>query len=312
MKRLFWYVLIFSSFFWILSVSAASITSWPRQVEATPTTLKVEWDKIDGALGYYLYYWKTSGVGTSYDTQYPELIESTGVTLSNLDAGKTYYVAFSAVDGQGQEWKYSPETIMKTSVAWSESSALKLSLKTVRVTSANTLDLTFSNAIDTSAQRDFKLVKSGTTTEAQIVGSQVAWNVVTLTLWTPLETNQKYDLTVISLQDTNKKSIESGVDGIATFTTPIDLSNVDTWNLNSWGPQVMATVDTWTQTSTWTLQDHSWNIGQNISVEQIQKNTEMAAQNNTNLPKTGPETLLIVFFSLLLWLGAFYYKRKLS
>ncbi len=307
----------------ILPAHALELQKGPTLVEATPTTLKIEWEKADKALGYYLYYGTISWVGIWYQKQYSEFLESTGVTLPDLEPGKDYYVALTVVNDQGEEGKYSPETVMKTIAGngvSSKASNGRLALQTVKVASASSLELTFSNALDSksTAQREFKLIKSDTKNEVQVQGSQVSWNKVTINLSSDLLVNQKYDLTVVNIQDINGKSIESWVDGISTFVTPASFDTL----LNSGGPVDVNTNNSVNSGSTLTdvnsnnqnqatVKDFSGNMGQNISAEEIQKNTEVAAQQaDGKLPKTGPETIIILMISLLAGLGFFYYKRK--
>jgi hypothetical protein len=90
-------------------------------------------------------------------------------------------------------------------------SSTKLALQTVKVLSSQIIELTFSNNISTNTtiSREFKLINSEVKNEISVTNSQVNGNKVTLQLSSNLEANKKYDLTVISIQDMNGKSIES-------------------------------------------------------------------------------------------------------
>lgn len=295
--------------------NALELQKWPKLVEATPTTIKVEWEKVDKALGYYLYYGTISWVWVGYQKQYSEFLESTGATIIDLDASKEYYVAVTAVDDAGEEGKYSPETVMKTggSSNSQSSSSSKLALQTVKVLSSERIELTFSNSINTSTNisREFKLVNSELKNEISIKNSQVNGNKVTLQLSSNLETNKKYDLTVISIQDTNGKSIESWVDGISTFTTPSTFDSLPDLN-SAWPEETTQTTPLSDMTSTGQVKDFSGNAGQSIALQELEKNTEVAAETNDKLPKTWPEIFFLLLFSLLIGTSVFYFRKKVS
>jgi hypothetical protein len=60
MRKILWSALLLSSLFCVYPALALNPQTSPKQVDATATTLKVEWDNMSSAIGYYVYYSTTS------------------------------------------------------------------------------------------------------------------------------------------------------------------------------------------------------------------------------------------------------------
>jgi hypothetical protein len=314
MKKIFTSLVL--CLFFISWAFALDVKKSPTLKESSANSLSIEWEKVEGSIGYYVYYGLVSWIGGSYQNQLPDFVESTGAILQNLESGKNYYISVRALDDAGEEWKYSPEAVFSTKqVLWGQSNSQKFVLESVKVSSANTLDLMFSRNLDSapSAQRDVKIVKQWQQAELIVTNYTLSTpKTLSLSLKDPLETSSSYNLTVIALQDDTKKSIEAWVDAISNFLTPSSFSSLEPSmpELNSGWPEMLS--GTMTPPPTPMSADYSGNAGTIVAQEEINKNTEIAAENTEKLPKTWPEAFLLLFLAWVLWFAIVYYKRKIS
>lgn len=303
------------------SAFALSLDSAPVVSSGTETSFSIDWEDVDGALGYYIYYSKDSGTVDGYDFEWVDLIESSETTLENLEKDTQYYMAVTVVDENGNESQFSPETSFTT---WTESSTEEktttpLAIKSAVVLSANQIELEFNLPLDNTqdAVRELKIVEKQSWSEA-FVSDSILSSDNPMKLMVRVDTDfvegSEYDLTVVSIQDTNKNNIESGIDGITTFTVP-------RWSTTSYQETKNApteTVDLEVEvpelnaagTATWSEQKIlKW--GKQLSDEELTKTAELAAKDNEALPQTGPETVLLLLLAIMLGGGLFFlHSRK--
>lgn len=310
MKKIVFFIL--TSFFFFSTAWALNLNSAPKIEEAKDTSLKITWEKVGGALGYYVYYWKESvewktKEEKAYQSQLSDFIESTWATIPNLEANIKYYVAVTAVDENGEEWPYSAETMVSTI----QSSGVKSSqnsfwLTQVSVISENQVKLSFNVDLDNSlsALREFKIIEEQTQKEVKIknidlVGSK---NLL-LTFENKLTPAIKYKLTIISLLDKDGKNIEQGIDGISTFLIP-EMSGF------SWGQENSIPNNLNSALPVINMSESGNNAWQNISQENINKTALNSANEANNLPKTWPEHIVLFIFSLIIWFFVFHFQKK--
>lgn len=319
---------IFCLVLWFYQSYAAITFSWtPRLDSATSTSLNISWDSVPGAIGYYLYYSEASWVGKGYDRQYPDLIEGkTNVSLADLDPGKTYYVALTAIDWQGEESPYSSEVSFSTQWGVVEGD---LSVEWLKITDKNTLVFEFSLPLDDdiNAVRDIKIVDKAsweelTQSKIELDGEKS----VKVTLENELIPLSQYDITIISIFSKSGKNIEAGIDGLVSFTAPsvfdettlnkniLEEAWMDTNEvtpLNSWSSEIAPenTTDTSTWVTTWES-DESNKAWVNVSNEDLNKNTVNAVNASKELPQTGPEHMILLLISLMVGWYVFYNQKK--
>ena len=299
-----WALCSFSSLF------AIEVSNAPEVKSVSETSLSVDWEDVSGALGYYIYYSKETWIPDGYSFEWIDLIESSETVLENLDADTDYYIALTVVDDNGNESQYSPEAFYTTSNNSEQTSALSsFAVESVVVLSANTLEITFSSGLDTTenATREFKLTEKDSGSEVSIVNSSLIegnTSKVAATTEVSLIEEKDYNLTILSIQDSEGNNIEAGIDGITTFSVP-------RWSTTSYEeitevPEV--TVDLVDEedndlNAAWVEITDS-KAGQSISDEEITKTAEMAAKDNEELPETGPETILLLLLAIILggWL----------
>lgn len=299
------------SFFLVLAAYAAeglTLKSAPELKEATSTSMEIHWEKVDGALAYVVHYGKKPKSQDGYEMNTAEEFnEQTGATLENLEPGTKYYVAVTVLDQAALEWDFSPEAILETKSA----GQTKLSLKDIAVVSSKELKLSFNNSLKASVPADIKLVDASGKNQ-EIVSSEIKGTTVTLTMKSDLNPNTKYDATVISIEDINGKSIESWVDAVISVTTPAQFSTETVPEVTSETdedgtvpPDEVVELNSGMVEETTTP---SGTVNQSIAGENI--NVAVTSQTTTKLPQTGPEHIILVILSLLVWAGVFMYSRK--
>lgn len=306
--------LLLSFFSQSYAVTSISFKKPPILNQASESSLKVSWDKQTWALGYYIYYGKKPYDGKPYESSVPDFIDGTGGTIIGLDALTKYYVAIVAVDENGEESVYSPEAVFDTLKPWSSP---KLAVKEVKVVTSNAISLGFNVPLDTSttAQREFKIVDQINSGEKEVKKSEVQnTNFVIVTLSNDMLPNTKYEVTVLSLQDKNGKSIESGVDGIISFITPpvfpsltptaqpkVEQPKDTIPELKSGGPEAPVVQKNTESGMKW----------QNVQLENIKKTVvSNVAKESTKLPQTGPEHIILIIISLLVGAIVFSYTKR--
>lgn len=321
MKKLLFSTLVCLLASSVTGVFALDIESAPIVSSTSDTSLSVDWDDVDTALWYYIYYWKTSGTESWYEFEWIDLIEASETTLENLEKDTDYYVAVTVVDDNWNESSYSPEAFFSTSTqqTWVVTSS-SFALDEVSVVSANELELSFNNIVDGSedAVREFKLMPKSGWSELVILEANVnSFDPMRITLLTETDLTEEaqYELTVVSMQDIDKNNIETWIDGINTFIVPrwstttyeetketpvekVDLESEDV-NLNAAGSEDEEKEET---TSKW------W---QTLSDDEVVKTAETAAKDNEALPQTGPETVLLLLLAVMLggWLFFLHAKK---
>jgi len=301
----------------ISSVSALTVDLAPTLSSATDTSIQVDWEDVAGALGYYVYYSKTSGTQDGYDFEGVDLIEVSETTLENLDKDTEYFVAVTVVDDNGNESQYSPEASFSTgaqglSEAQDEDA---FALEEVVVLSANEIELNFNAVLDGSedAVREIKLVEKESWEEIFIsdisLDSSDPMKAVAMTT-TDLVEESEYDLTIISMQDMDKNNIESGIDGLTTFVVP--RGSTTSYEETDEIPVEVVDLEEETAVELNSASDEAeWSkAGQMLSEEELTKTAEMAAKENEALPETGPETILLLLLAIMLWWGLFFIHAK--
>lgn len=328
MKKMFIAFLSLTSLLSFSSAFAISMDTAPALSSSTETSLSLDWNDLEGALWYYIYYSKQSGATDGYDFEWVDLIESSETTLENLERDTTYYIALTVVDDNGNESQFSPEASFATGNQSStpvESSTF--ALDGVVVLSANQIELEFNAALDNSenAVRELRIVEKQSGSEVFVSESSLnstSSNKLIATMSTDLVEEAQYNVTVVSIQDINKNNIESGIDWISTFIVPrwsttsyeetnqipvevVDLevevpveSEVEVPELNAAGTDATNTED-------------QSKAGQQLSDDEIMKTAELAAKDNEALPETGPETVFLLLLAILLGWGLFFlHSRK--
>ncbi|MFB0965156.1 MAG: fibronectin type III domain-containing protein [Patescibacteria group bacterium] len=219
----------------------------PTVVGTTPTSVTLEWKKVDAAVSYIVKY-STKSVATSadpnavYDNETSPVTE-TGATVDKLTAGSTYYFAVVALDKEGnesdslsEEVEVNLSKVSATTVSASGSaSASSFALASVTPKNTRTLVLEFSAALGTDPLQ-IKLQKTSNSAAVEVQSAVVDSanpTTATVTLASDLEADSSYSLTVISAKDAAGNNIPEGINAIKEFTTLASLAPATEVPLNA-------------------------------------------------------------------------------
>lgn len=292
-------------------------------LEASDSSISLDWDDVENALGYYLYYGTKTASGSSYEVEGIDLIDESTYVLEGLDADTRYYIAFTSVDDFGTESEYSEELEYMTLIQGEESQAVSFRISEVEVIDESSVELLFSTDLETgvSATRDFIIEDKNTWVEVPVDISDVLDGEprkVIVVLGTELVVNTEYKVTVLDISDAGGNSIESWIDAFINFTTPSEF----TPELESAGPEteeettevveepVVVEEEVPEVKDEPTQPAPLWNnAGTTISTAE---NTLSTAVENEKLPQTGPEHWILGFIAFMLAGGLYYISRKKS
>ncbi len=262
----------------------------PVLVSTTPTSVTLEWNKVEAAVSYIVKY-STKSVATSpdvnavYDNETAPVTE-TGATVDNLTAGATYYFAVVALDKEGNESDSLSEelevNLSKASAASETGSTASFALVSVNPQNARTLVLEFSAALG-SEPLQVKLQKTSNSASVDVQSAIVDTanpTTATVTLASDLEGDSSYSLTVISAKDVAGNNIPEGINAIKEFTTVASLAPATEVPLNAGAPETASGV--------------------------------VAAAAPAALPETGTKENVIMILALLSGLGIVFAFRKKS
>lgn len=278
------FVLLFSPFH--LSYAATQLTTAPTLSDSTTTSLSIDWEEIEGAAAYYVYYDVKSGVEDGYASGLSDTFDVPGAEITNLEPGTTYYVAITVFDKNGEESNFSPEGVFTTKTT---GGAESFALESIEVASKDTLHLHFNADLDDAedAEREFKITSdtAGYHEYSVIETELVSPEVLAVTLDEDMIVWREYDVTVITLTDADGRNIESGVDGITTITVDeIPVEQVEV------APQETATEP---------------EVELQAAEETVVETTDTQAADAEALPQAGPEHILLILLSLIITFAIF-------
>ena len=317
-------LVIFVSIFSFVQVSALVAPTWLILNEPSSDSLNISWDAVENSTGYYVYYSTESWI---YDKQIDELIETTNAIISDLLADNVYYISVVSLDSEWIESANSLELEAQTNaseeVVWDP-----FSLKAVQVNSFSEIELTFSEALEAhpDASREFKVVnKTDSLDELLVVKTMLdgedATKVV-LTFDRDTLANGEYELTVIDIKSETGKNIESGIDGISSFSTPnefiVEVPEVvlepelvveEDIDLNSADEPIVEDIPEVDLNAADPMDAVSW---ETLTEDDIEKNTISEANKTEELPNTWPTHILlfILTFMIVTLLFVFRFKRS--
>jgi len=262
-------------------------------------SINVSWDSVSEAIMYYVYFSENSWIENGYTNQ-TDLIEATSAEVPNLESWKTYYLSVVSLDENWEESDYSNEIVVDIE---SKSASVDFALEWVEVIDTKNIELNFTNLLDNSTDtvREFKVVNK----KDELDVFEVEKNELNiddnskllLTMDREFQVWNEYEVIVIWIMDENTNIIESWIDNIETFTVTEqtkmyqEKNNIEE-NLNS------------------ATEENKWPTWTNLTSEEVENTTESVAKNQSNLPETWPEHILIVILSIVLWGLFFVLKYK--
>ena len=312
--------LLFSSL-WLIA-HAIEMNTAPTLKSNTSTTLTIEWQEVEDALGYYVYYDTTTGETAGYKNESAELIDGTEYTIEGLEEWTNYYIALTAIDIDGEESLFSPEAVIKT--AGGVGSSELFVLENVEATAIDTLTLTFNTALEdeASSEREFLILNSITGEEVFVTASALDEDDASkldIVLDRDLTLGDNYDFTIISIVDAQGRNIESGIDAITNFQVPsvfetknpqpviTAVENTVTESLPTESGPIESQTEVQVEPSSKEGETTGGNSVTLVSTDDIEKNVEVTAKKTEELPQTGAEHILLLILALILGFGVFTY-----
>ena len=281
-------LLLTSSVFWLDA---------PKNIildKANQDSLEISWDKVDWAWIYAVSFWTVSWSWTSYEHELEVLSdESAKAIIENLNINTEYYIAVKSYDTWDEQSDYSEEVKFSTiDEVWS------LKINSSNLLDTRNIDLVFNTDLDNDSSVYLNIVnKDNSFEDIEVENYTIIWDKLKILLNSDLIVNDKYSITIITLDWSNWETIKSWVDWIVEFIVEEDTKVY--WEIENTielpsaddEPEVTISDNTDDQED------------KNIVTAQVAKDTK-------DLPTTGPaETLLFLLFSLIAW-GLFLNLRR--
>lgn len=227
----------------VLAVSNTFAIDAPTNVVSTSSTqnsLTLNWDTVEWALYYNVYYSDTKGIDilTAETISYePE----NSIEITDLEAGKDYYFILSSIDDQGAESVLTQEYSFSTLNVWTQddvetqqtdqvdtqnqdmSSEADFQLSQIEVLYQNEVAVLFNAPLENTP--DTEMIFSVTELEDETKEYTVSGSIVDpqnpnqaiVTFQDNLPLDMDYKLVVISVFDQSGRNIESGIESYENF-----------------------------------------------------------------------------------------------
>lgn len=216
-----------------ISLGSVYAINAPVNVVNSNTTANsslIQWDNIETALGYHVYFSQTPNIDI-LTADKKEYLSENQVVLDNLDANTQYYYVVSAFDGEGEDSEFSSELSFTTTndgginneEVVEMNSAWEFKLSGIETLAQNQISVIFTSYLENNenAERIFKVVdKNDELIQYAIKESKIdvtSINKVIITFEELLPVNTEFKLTVISILDENGRNLESGIESFENF-----------------------------------------------------------------------------------------------
>lgn len=277
------------------------------------SSISLSWDNVVDALGYFIYYSTQSWIENGYDSQ-SDILETNSYELVGLDSGNTYYISVVALDENWEESDYSEELVIDV-VEWEmlteeseteDNMDINFALESIDVVAYDKLELTFSTPLDVyeEAVREFKITNKNDELDTfEVIDSEINElddSKLFLTLDRNTEIWNEYDVVIIAITNSDGENIESWIDNSEAFVvseitevaTEDPIEEPEDEELNS------------------ASEEQTWVNWQNLSSEDVENTTLALAENNSKLPDTWAEHILLIVLSIILWTLIFKFKKS--
>ena len=291
-------VKIFKISFFVLLISFINFVfalEAPQNIvleKATDNSLELSWDKVQWAWVYAISYWTVTASGWVYENELEVIVNDSATwTIENLDPDTKYYIAIKSYDSDNNESEYSNEVSFDTLTKLQD-----LKIDSINVNDTRNFDIIFNVNLNKDSNVNLNIVNLNDDLEnIEVENYSIIWNTLKIFTNKELKINNKYSITVITLDWENWETIKAWVDWIFEFNIPEDTkvySEENTLDLNSawtWSEELINTTDIEeNKTLGWKDLNNTWSI------------TEEVAGSKQDLPTTWPtETLLFLLFSLI-------------
>lgn len=272
---------------------------------SSDSSVNLSWDVTENAYMYYVYYSKKSWLVNWYDMQ-SDFIDGNSIVINGLETGTTYYFTVVALDQVWDESSFSNELVIDTNQVldtW-----VTFALDSISMISSNTIELTFTSPLNNSvdAIREFKISNKADSSDTyEVLSTELNSNdnsKLTLVLDRNPEIWKEYEVVIIAITSSDGKNIESWIDNTETFIAE-EIITVDALIVEDIILNELVDLNSASEVPVWP----TWaNIESNV----IENTTLALAENNSALPKTWPEHILMLILSIILWALIFIFKYK--
>ena len=328
------------SFSFIVQSFAIEAPTNLTSVSNTESSVSLSWDTVDTAVMYYVLYSTESWVENGYSNN-TDLFENNFIDINDLEVWLTYYFTVISFDENWDESIGSPELIINLG---SGDVTNNFMLETVNVISSDVIELDFSENLDNwdNPAREFKISNSlNDFDRLEVISSELSIDdnsKITLILDKELIEWNEYEVVIIAINSALGDNIESWIDNAIKFIANIPAIEDITNNEDSdvivnpdWSTYVINSD--WSTTTTnidgtittinsdgkivedeielnSAAEEQDWVSWIDIAAEDIENTALYVAENNSNLPKTWPEHILMLILSIILWILIFVFKYK--
>ena len=283
-------------------------------------SVDLSWDLVNNAYVYYVSYWTTSW--WTYENQ-TDFIDGNKTSIPSLIPWTTYYFVVTSLDENWKESSFSRELSL-------DFNKKIFSLESVSVKSKNNIELKFSEPLDSTewTEREFNIYKkSNKLDDFNVISSNLDANdnsKLNIVLDRDIEPWIEYEIVVVAIKNKSLKNIESWIDSIEWFILNSAWIGSTLTGSTSTGSTLTGAIvndlnSAWTgSTSTGSIVndlnsawiEKSSVVWANVDNKELNNTTLWAAENNNKLPKTWPESILILILSVILWALVFVFKYK--
>ncbi len=308
MKRFLKIILLVFTFFISLSYTFAIDAPVNFKLDSkTENSVSLSWDNVDSAYAYYVYFKKQSDAKMVST----DLVETNSLEVSSLQEWTTYEFVVVAFDSEWVESEYSSSIFVDIEKAAWAVDEIPFVFDKVEVVEYNKILLSFTNAIDNSdwAVREFKITnKVDELDSLEVIETSVDIQdsrKLLVTLDRDTEIGKEYEVVVVAISSVQGKNIESGIDSIQTFKVEEIVENTEatvteTPIVEEEEPELNSAL----------REEPVWNNWTNLTEEEVKNNILYVSKNNSKLPVTWPEHVLILILTTILAALIFVFKYK--
>ena len=276
------------------------------------------WNWDDGIFYYQIVYWVST---EEWETKSTDLIDSQNYTLNGLKENTTYNFTVVWYNELWDEWFISNELELVTLTSENEAKD-SFYLEDANMVSKSKIELTFSNPLDNTdwTQREFNIENINDINDYfTVVNTEISEdneNALIIELdWEPTIWAE-YSVVALAITDKYNQTIENWVDLDATFIwieveeiveEEIVEEEVISEEVNE---EEIIEEDDLNAASDEVVVETPAVTGTDLSADEFKNNVLNVADENTTLPETGPEQVLIFILAFILWALVFVFKFK--
>ena len=269
--------------------------------KALDNSLEISWEKVKWAWVYAISYWTKTASGWVYEHDLDVIVnEEAKWKIENLEANTKYFIGIKAYDSNDNESEYSSEVSFSTlkKMEW-------LKIEDSKIIDTRNVELKFNLDLKSDSIVNLNIVNIKNDLEnIELEKYEIKNKVLKIFLDKELKLENKYSITILTLQWLNWETIKAWIDWIKEFF-------VDK-NTKKYTKEEEIDLN-----SAWSLEEE---VKKEVKINKIlwwkdivnkEEVTEKVAKEKKDLPVTWPtETLLFLILSLVAWSLFVTLRRK--